>query len=161
MTFSRLFSKCTFTLCSSETNFAHLEFRYIYASIYSNFCNSDPLSVATSTSRKSTCISRSVSSKIPFIETSNDPISLCCLLYHSSGTPILLYIIVIVGLPWWLSSKEFACQTGDLGSIPGSGRFPGEEMATLSLQYSCLGNLKDRGAWWATIYGVAKSQTRL
>jgi len=43
----------------------------------------------------------------------------------------LLYIIVIVGLPWWLSGKEFACRTGDLGSIPESGRFPGEEMATL------------------------------
>ena len=63
--------------------------------------------------------------------TSNDPISLCYLLYHSSGTSILLYIIIIAGLPWWLSGKEFACQTGDLGSIPELGRFPGEEMATL------------------------------
>ena len=80
---------------------------------------------------ESQLVSRSVLRKIPFIETSNDPISLCYLLYHSSGTSILLYIIVIAGLPWWLSSKESACQVGDLGSIPGSGRFLGEEVATL------------------------------
>ena len=46
----------------------------------------------------------------------------------------------------------------DLGSAPGSGRSPGEGNGNL-LQYSCLGNPMDRGAWWATVHWVAKSQT--
>ena len=49
---------------------------------------------------------------------------------------------------------------GDLGSIPGSGRSPGEGNVT-SLQYSCLENPMDRGAWWAAVHGVAKSRIRL
>ena len=48
----------------------------------------------------------------------------------------------------------------DTGSIPGSGRSPGEGNGNL-LQYSCLENSMDRGAWWATVHGVTKSQTRL
>ena len=56
--------------------------------------------------------------------------------------------------------KESACNAGDLGSIPGSGRSPGEENGN-PLQYSCLENFMDRGAWWATVQGVAKSRTRL
>ena len=46
----------------------------------------------------------------------------------------------------------------DLGSIPGSGRSPGEGNVN-PLQYSCLGSLMERGAWWATVHGVAKTQT--
>ena len=46
----------------------------------------------------------------------------------------------------------------DVGSIPGSGRFPGEGNGN-PLRYSCLGNLTDRGAWWATVHGVTKSWT--
>ena len=46
----------------------------------------------------------------------------------------------------------------DAGSIPGSGRFPGGGHGN-PLQYSCLENPMDRGAWWAIIHGVAKSQT--
>ena len=49
---------------------------------------------------------------------------------------------------------------GDLGSIPGSGRSRGGGNGN-PLQYSCLGNPMDRGAWWATVRGVTKSQTRL
>ena len=56
--------------------------------------------------------------------------------------------------------KETACNVGDLGSIPGSRRCPGEGRGSL-LQYSFLENPKDRGAWWATVHGVAKSWTRL
>ena len=56
--------------------------------------------------------------------------------------------------------KESACNAGDLGLIPGLGRFPGEGKGN-PLQYSCLGNPMDRGPWWATVYGVAKSQTPL
>ena len=53
-----------------------------------------------------------------------------------------------------------ACNAGDLGSIPGSGRSPGEGNDN-PLQYSCLENPMDGGAWGATIHGVAKSRTRL
>ena len=55
-------------------------------------------------------------------------------------------------------SKESACNAGDSGSIPGSGRSPGEGNP---LQCSCLENLMDREAWWATIHGVTKSHTQL
>ena len=56
--------------------------------------------------------------------------------------------------------KASACNAGDPGSIPGSGRSPGEGNGN-PLQYSCLENPMARGAWWATVHGVAKSQTRL
>ena len=49
---------------------------------------------------------------------------------------------------------------GDLGSMPGWGRSPGEGNDN-PLQYSCLENTMDGGAWWAIVHGVAKSQTRL
>ena len=49
---------------------------------------------------------------------------------------------------------------GDVGSIPGLGRSSGEGNGN-TLQYSCLENPMDRGAWWATVHGVIKSQTRL
>ena len=48
----------------------------------------------------------------------------------------------------------------DVGSISGLGRSPGEGNGN-PLQYSCLGNPMDRGAWWATVHGVTKSQIRL
>ena len=54
-------------------------------------------------------------------------------------------------------SKEFACSAGDLGSIPGLGRSPGEGNGN-PLQYHCLENLMDRGAWWAAVQGAAKSR---
>ena len=56
--------------------------------------------------------------------------------------------------------KEPACKAGDLGSIPRSGRSPGEGNGN-SLQYSCLEDPMDRGAWWATVQRVAKSQILL
>ena len=56
--------------------------------------------------------------------------------------------------------KASACNTGDLGLIPGSGRSPGEGNGN-PLQYSCLENPMDGGAWWATVHGVAKSWTWL
>ena len=51
--------------------------------------------------------------------------------------------------------KNPPANAGDVGSIPGSGRSPGEGNDNL-LQYSCLGNLKGRGAWWTTVHGVTK-----
>ena len=57
-------------------------------------------------------------------------------------------------------SKESTCIKGDPGLIPGSGRSPGEGNGN-PLQYSCLENSMDRGASWAIILGVAKSQIQL
>ena len=56
--------------------------------------------------------------------------------------------------------KESAWNAGDLGSIPGLGRFPGEENGN-PLQYSCLENPMDRGAWQATVHGGHKSRAQL
>ena len=61
--------------------------------------------------------------------------------------------------PGGSDGKESACSAGDVGSIPGSGRSPGEGNGNL-LQYSCLENLIDRGAWWATSpWGCKESVT--
>ena len=56
--------------------------------------------------------------------------------------------------------KASACSVGDLGSISGSGRSPGEGNGN-PVQYSCLENPTDGGAWWATVHGAAKSWTLL
>ena len=61
-------------------------------------------------------------------------------------------------LPWELSSNESACNAGGTGSIPG--RSPGEGNGN-PLQYPCLGNAMDRGAWQDTVHEVAKSQIQL
>ena len=63
-----------------------------------------------------------------------------------------------MGFPGGSDGKESACNAGDLGSILGLGRFPGEGNGN-PLQYPCLGNLMDRGAWPATLPGVAKRWT--
>ena len=68
-----------------------------------------------------------------------------------------------MGFPDGSAGKESACNagdTGDVGSIPGSGRSPEEGNGNL-LQYSCLENPMDRGAWRATVYRVAKSWKKL
>ena len=64
------------------------------------------------------------------------------------------------GFPGGSVDKESTCNEGDPGSIPGSGRSPGEGN-NIPLQYSYLENSVDRGAWWATVHGVAKNQTQL
>ena len=56
--------------------------------------------------------------------------------------------------------KVSACNVQDLGSIPGLGRFPGEGNGN-PLQYSCLKNPSDRGAWWSTVHEVAENHTQL
>ena len=70
-------------------------------------------------------------------------------LYHES-----------VGFSSSSDSKASACNVGDLGSMPGWGRSPGEGNDN-PLQYPCLQNSMDRGTWQATVHGVAKSQTWL
>ena len=71
-------------------------------------------------------------------------------------------LCLVLGLPRWLNFKESTCNvghTGDAGYIPGLGRPLGGNGNPL--QYSCLEHSMDRGAWWATVHGVTKNQTRL
>ena len=63
-----------------------------------------------------------------------------------------------MGFPVGSDGKEFTCNAGDLGLIPGLGRSEGEGNGN-PLQYSCLENPMDRGAWWAILHGVTKLQT--
>ena len=62
------------------------------------------------------------------------------------------------GFPGGSEVKASACNAEDLSPIPGSGRSPAEGNGN-PLQYSCLENPMDGGPWWATVHGVAKSQT--
>ena len=62
-----------------------------------------------------------------------------------------------MGFPGGSDDKEFACDAGDTGSVPGLGRSPGEGNGN-TLQYSCLENSMDRGAWKAAVHGVTKNQ---
>ena len=66
----------------------------------------------------------------------------------------------LAGFPGVSDGKQSACDKGDLASIPGSERSPGEGNG-YPLQCSCPENSMDREAWWATVHGVAKSQTQL
>ena len=74
--------------------------------------------------------------------------------------PLCLIFVSLTGFPGGSDSKASAYNAGDPGSIPGLGRSPGEGNGNL-LQYSCLENPMDGGAWQATVRGVAKSQTWL
>jgi len=74
-------------------------------------------------------------------------------------TMIVIYLAQR-GFPGRSDGKEFSCNPGDLGSILGAGRSPGEGNG-YPLQYSCLESSMDRGAWWAMVDGVAKNRTWL
>ena len=65
------------------------------------------------------------------------------------------WLYTAMGIPWPLSGKESAYNTGDRGLIHGSGKSSGEGNAN-PLQYSCLGNPRDRGTWQATVHGVTR-----
>ena len=68
-----------------------------------------------------------------------------------------------LGFPGGSVGQQAKCNAGDTGdadSVPGLGRSPGVGTGN-PLQYSCLGNPMDRGAWWATVQGVTKTQTQL
>ena len=67
-------------------------------------------------------------------------------------------IVVEWGFPGGSVVKTLPANAGDLDSIPGSGRSPGEGNGN-PLQYPCLGSPMDRGAWWATVHGVVESDT--
>ena len=72
--------------------------------------------------------------------------------------PFQDHTMLYMGFPGGSEVKASACNAGDLGSIPGLGRSPGEGNGN-PFQYSCLENPIDRGAWWATVHEVAESQT--
>ena len=82
--------------------------------------------------------------------------------------PRIVYILFILNACYYLSLgfpggpviKNLPANAGDTGSIPGLGRFP-EVGDGNPFQCSCLGNPMGRGAWWVTVHGVAKNQTRL
>ena len=84
----------------------------------------------------------------------------CLLFLLKNQTNFLANHVYREGLPWWLSGKESACNAGDPGSVPGRGRSSGGGHGK-SLQYCCLENPMDRGAWQATVHGVTQSQTQL
>ena len=75
-----------------------------------------------------------------------------------AGLPVCNNAARTLMLPSGSHSKESTCNAGDLGLIPGSGRSPGEGYSN-PLQYSCLENSMDRGAWQATVHRVPKSGT--
>ena len=92
---------------------------------------------------------------------------------HNRGNPCLnpglgrfswrrdrLLTLVFLGFPGGSDNKESAFSVGDLGWIPELGRSPGGGYGN-PLQYSCLENPVDRGAWWAAVHKIAQSQTRL
>ena len=78
--------------------------------------------------------------------------------------PVRDFILVgsktIASLLYSSVGKEFSCNARGLGSVAGLGRCPGEGNSN-PLQYPCLENLMDKGAWWAAVHGVAKSWARL
>ena len=79
--------------------------------------------------------------------------------WKQANVPIASWYLVRL-LPWWLRGLSVCLQCGRPGSIPEMGRSPGEGNGN-PLQYSCLENLTDRGAWEAAVHGVTKSGTRL
>ena len=64
--------------------------------------------------------------------------------------------MITLGFPDGSDGKESACNAGEPGLVPGLGRSPGEGHGH-SLQYSCLENPMDRGAWWATVHGACQA----
>ena len=78
----------------------------------------------------------------------------------NSSQPLTYLLLTCPTFPGGSVAKNSPANAGDVGSIPGSGRSSGGRHDT-QLQYSCLGNPMDRGAWQATVHGVTESQTQL
>ena len=81
-------------------------------------------------------------------------------IFKSWITLIFLLSKLYYKLPWWLSGKESTCQCREDGFNPCVGKIPWRRKGS-PLQYSCLGDPMDRGAWWVTIHGVAKERHNL
>ena len=78
----------------------------------------------------------------------------------ASGLEVDDILLCLFCFPGGSDGKASVCSVGDLGSIPGLGRSPGEGNSN-PRQYPCLENLMDTGTWWAAVHGVAKSRARL
>ena len=85
---------------------------------------------------------------------------MCNFIFTNKFIPAELKFTLHISFPGGSHGKESSCNAGDLGLISGSGRSPGEGKG-YPLQYSGLENPMDRGAWQATVHGVAESQTHL
>ena len=79
-------------------------------------------------------------------------------LFNFLSSYLGIYALPLLGFPGGSAGKVSACNAGDLGSIPGLGRPPGEGKG-YPLQYSGLENPMDRGTWQATVHGVTESDT--
>ena len=79
-------------------------------------------------------------------------------MWAALGTSFVNNVDLNIHLRQFAEVKASACNAGDPGLIPGSGRSPGEGNGN-PLQYSCLENPMGGGAWWAAVHGVAKSRT--
>ena len=90
--------------------------------------------------------------RLAFFPNISDSIKARKIYYFKPPNPICF--------PCGSAGQESTCNARNLGSIPGLGRSPGEGNS-YPLQYSCLENSKDKGAWWAKVHGVTKSWTRL
>ena len=97
---------------------------------------------------------------LPALSASAEITPKTCIARQDTGHPVKVELHIHKGFSGGSDSKESACNAGELGSIPGSGRSPGEGNGN-PLQCSSLENSMDRGAWQATVHGVKKSQTQL
>ena len=88
------------------------------------------------------------------------PVFVPCILVRAWSRIIFYAVVVLSYLAGGSNGKEFACNSGDPGSIPGSGRSPGEGIGNL-LQHPCLETFMDGGAWQATVLEITKSWTRV
>ena len=77
---------------------------------------------------------------------------------HNACFITVILGVMVEGFPGGSNGKESACNAGDPGSIPGLGRSPGGGNGN-PLQYSCLENSMDRGAWQTIVHGITKSDT--
>ena len=96
--------------------------------------------------------------KIFLVISCIDFVTVLIMFMHSIYTLMYNIFIVSLGFPGGSDDKESACNAGDLGSITGLGRSPAEGNG-YPIQYLCLENSMDRGAWWAAVYGVLQSWT--
>ena len=78
--------------------------------------------------------------------------------FLNTGTISFPITVIVLGFPGGSDGKESVCNAGDVGTIPGLGRSPGGGHGN-PLQYFCLENPMDRGAWQAMVHRVAQSQT--
>ena len=98
--------------------------------------------------------------KIFLVISCIDFVTVLIMFMHNICTLTYDTFIISLGFPGGSDDEESACSAGDLGSITGLGRSPGEGNGH-PIQYLCLENSMDRGAWWAVVHGVAKCWTVL